>query len=289
MAAGLWMKIILKECGDATLDKVPDILAILYRHMPTIREGSLRQFLAEAVSFLDHHHREAVISSLLSKHLPMDRLSIKALESVLFKSGNERLVRTLRKQRTWILLENPKSHHEGVCLLVSLLLRSGLRTPEIIQSLLPWVNSPTENHRVTSTAFLAQECRATFHFCAPFLGLKRLQTAINEHLDGTAALKPEELQVDICRHLAKENVELLENLYKITITYFCSSWEEIWAVAAKLAGIILEHTDTQRMKWLDLEHLLMSLQVLEKNPSPSVQLVATEIISDICPGRVLGE
>ncbi|CAM4634316.1 unnamed protein product [Lepidochelys olivacea] len=274
-AAGLWMKIILKECGDAMLDKVPDILAILYRHMPTIQEGSLRQFLVEAVSILAHHHQEAVISSLLSKCLPMDsdtaelwrslggdpllatqvlqaliekiktptrtegsitseteidkhlataeplsatcaifevvsalqsskavrellpelfpvllqqvsqtlgqklplptrsgpseirkglqlpegnpcRLSIKALESVLFKGGNERLVRALRKQRTWTLVENPKTHHEGVCLLVRLLLRSGLITPEIIQSLLPWVNSPSENHRVTSTAFLAQ-------------------------------------------------------------------------------------------------------------------------------------
>ncbi|CAM5124924.1 unnamed protein product [Natator depressus] len=450
-AAGLWMKIILKECGDAMLDKVPDILAILYRHMPTIQEGSLRQFLVEAVSILAHHHQEAVISSLLSKGLPMDRLSIKALESVLFKGGNERLVRALRKQRTWTLVENPKTHHEGVCLLVSLLLRSGLITPEIIQSLLPWVNSPSENHRVTSTAFLAQlmsdpmlrekkflkpvlhileekshdrnsivrqmavrglgnlvygapekvkkhkkflmviliralsdpfssevigesmkavakvlkelkekdigssfrdltqqirtyfdneddalrllsfvlfgilarltkrkwkgyfaeqvrqswvtlllhlqdpnprvsvECRATFHLCVPFLGLKRFQTAVNQYLDGTAELKPEELQMDICRHLAKENAELLENLYKSAITYFFSSWEEIRAVAAKLAGIILEHTDRQHMKWLDLEHLLMSLQVLKKDPSPSVQLVATEVLNDICPGRVLGE
>ncbi|CAM4691360.1 unnamed protein product [Caretta caretta] len=569
-AAGLWMKIILKECGGAMLDKVPDILAILYRHMPTIQEGSLRQFLVEAVSILAHHHQEAVISSLLSKRLPMDsdtaelwrslggdpllatqvlqaliekiktpartegnitseaeidrhlaaaeplsatcaifevvsalqsskavrellpelfpvllqqvsqtlgqelplptrsspseiqkglqlpegnpcRLSIKALESVLFKGGNERLVRALRKQRTWTLVENPKTHHEGVCQLVRLLLRSGLITPEIVQSLLPWVNSPSENHRVTSTAFLAQlmsdpmlrekkflkpvlhileekshdrnsivrqmavrglgnlvygapekvkkhkkflmviliralsdpfssevigesmkavakvlkelkekdigssfrdltqeirtyfdneddalrlwsfvlfgilarltkrkwkgyfaeqvrqswltlllhlqdpnprvsvECRATFHLCVPFLGLKRLQTAVNEHLDGTAELKPEELQVDICRHLAKENAELLENLYKSTIMYFFSRWEEIRAVAAKLAGIILEHTDRQRMKWLNLDHLLMSLQFLKKDPSPSVQLVATEVLNDICPGRVLGE
>ncbi|CAM4607387.1 unnamed protein product, partial [Lepidochelys kempii] len=569
-AAGLWMKIILKECGGAMLDEVPDIVAILYRHMPTIQEGSLRQFLVEAVSILAHHHQEAVISSLLSKRLPMDsdtaelwrslggdpllatqvlqaliekiktptrtegsitseteidkhlaaaeplsatcaifevvsalqsskavrellpelfpvllqqvsqtlgqklplptrsspsgirkglqlpegnpcRLSIKALESVLFKGGNERLVRELRKQRTWTLVENPKTHHEGVCLLVRLLLRSGLITPEIIQSLLPWVNSPSENHRVTSTAFLAQlmsdpmlrekkflkpvlhileeksqsrnsivrqmavrglgnlvygapeklkkhkkflmviliralsdpfssevigesmkavakvlkelkekdigssfrdltqeirtyfdneddalrlwsfvlfgilarltkrkwkgyfteqvrqswvtlllhlqdpnprvsvECRATFHLCVPFLGLKRLQTAVNEHLDGTAELKPEELQVDICRHLAKENAELLENLYKSTIMYFFSRWEEIRAVAAKLAGIILEHTDRQRMKWLNLDHLLMSLQFLKKDPSPSVQLVATEVLNDICPGRVLGE
>ncbi|KAH1176203.1 hypothetical protein KIL84_020937 [Mauremys mutica] len=131
---------------------------------------------------------------------------------------------------------------------------------------------------------VSMECKATFHLCFPFLGLKRLQSTINEHLGGTAELKPEKLQVDICRHLVKENAELLENLYKNTIMYFYSSWEEIRAVAAKLAGIILEHTDTQRMKWLDLEHLLMSLQVLEKDPSPTVQLVATELISDICPG-----
>ncbi|CAM5169334.1 unnamed protein product [Eretmochelys imbricata] len=71
-AAGLWVKIILKECGDAMLDKVPDILAILYRYMPTIQEGSLRQFLVEAVSILAHHHQEAVISSLLSKRLLID-------------------------------------------------------------------------------------------------------------------------------------------------------------------------------------------------------------------------
>ncbi|KAM9120614.1 maestro heat-like repeat-containing protein family member 2B [Pangshura tecta] len=84
------------------------------------------------------------------------RFSVQALESVLSKVGNERLGRVLGKQKTWILLENPQTHHEGVCLLVSGLLRSGLVTPEIIQRLLPWVNSPMENFRVTGTAFLAQ-------------------------------------------------------------------------------------------------------------------------------------
>nr|XP_032639885.1 maestro heat-like repeat-containing protein family member 2B [Chelonoidis abingdonii] len=71
-AARPWMKIILKECGDAMLDQVPDILDIIYSHMPTIQKGSLRQFLVEAVSILAHHHLEAVISSLPSKHLLMD-------------------------------------------------------------------------------------------------------------------------------------------------------------------------------------------------------------------------
>uniref|UniRef100_A0A8C4WJN6 Uncharacterized protein n=2 Tax=Gopherus evgoodei TaxID=1825980 RepID=A0A8C4WJN6_9SAUR len=567
-AAGLWMKIILKECGDAILDQVPAILDIIYSHMSNIQEGSLRQFLLEAVPILAHQHLEAVISSLLSKRLPMDsdttelwrslggdpllatqvlqvliekiktstsqegsvtsetetdrhlavaeplsatcaifevvsalqsskavqkllpelfpvllqqvsrtlgqkmplpvissqesfqkdrqhtegnpcRFSVQAFESMLSKVGNVRLMRELREQGTWILLENPQTHHEGVCLLVRVLLRSELVTPEIIQSLLAWVNSPTENYRVTSTAFLAQlmsdpmlrekkflksvlrvleersqdrnsivrqmavrglgnivdgapqkvkkhkkflldiliralhdifssevigesmnalakvlkqlkekdigssfrdltqqirtyfddeddalrsvafvlfgilaqltknkwkayfteqvrkswvtlllhlqdpnpqvsmKCRATFQLCFPFLGLKRLQHVINKHLDDTAKLNPTELQEDICRHLAKENLELLENLYKTTLTYFYSSWEGIRAAAAKLAGIILEHIDMHLMKWLYRGYLLMYLQVLEKDPSPTVQLVATEIISDIRSGGVL--
>ncbi|KAG6921131.1 maestro heat like repeat family member 2B, partial [Chelydra serpentina] len=67
-AAGLWVQIILKECGDTMLDKVPRILEIVYRHMLTIQKGSLRQFLVETVSILAHHHLEAVTSSLLNNH-----------------------------------------------------------------------------------------------------------------------------------------------------------------------------------------------------------------------------
>ncbi|CAM4606876.1 unnamed protein product, partial [Lepidochelys kempii] len=136
------------------------------------------------------------------------------------------------------------------------------------------------------------ECRAMFHLCVPFLGLKRLQTAVNEHLDGTAELKPEELQVDICRHLAKENAELLENLYKSTIMYFFSRWEEIRAVAVKLAGS-WHHPGTHRQAAYEMAEpgpsADVTLQFLKKDPSPSVQLVATEVLNDICPGRVLGE
>uniref|UniRef100_A0A8C8SAM1 Uncharacterized protein n=1 Tax=Pelusios castaneus TaxID=367368 RepID=A0A8C8SAM1_9SAUR len=205
--------------------QVPDILGIIYIRLPTVQQVSLRQFLMEAVCILAHHHLEAVISSLLSKQLPMDsdtaelwrslefsiaaiereegvmvlretsffpvlsfqatcalfevvsalqsrtavqkllpelfvillqqvsrtleeemplprmssrrrlfrkgpqlcvgnpcRLSIEALDAVLSKGVSERLMGTLRNQRTWILLENPETHHEGVCLLVRTLL-----------------------------------------------------------------------------------------------------------------------------------------------------------------------
>uniref|UniRef100_A0A8C8S7W2 Maestro heat-like repeat family member 5 n=1 Tax=Pelusios castaneus TaxID=367368 RepID=A0A8C8S7W2_9SAUR len=232
-------------CSEAPLSLAGflslDILSVIYIRMPTVQQGSLRQLLVEAVSILARHHLEAVISSLLSKRLPMDRyillatsensvmmlrrdvlfsvlsfqatcaifevvsalqsctdvqkllpelsaallqqvsrtvgqempmpgmnsrrrlfrkgqhlcsalflrLSIEALEAVLSKGVNERQMRMLRNQNTWILLENAETHHEGVCL-------SELITAEIVQSLLPWMNSPTENGRVTSTAFFAE-------------------------------------------------------------------------------------------------------------------------------------
>ncbi|XP_029769454.1 complement C3-like, partial [Terrapene carolina triunguis] len=52
--------------------EVPDILVIIYSHMPSIQEGSLRQFLVEAVSILAHRDLETVISSLLGEPLPMN-------------------------------------------------------------------------------------------------------------------------------------------------------------------------------------------------------------------------
>uniref|UniRef100_A0A674J3S8 Maestro/Maestro-like HEAT-repeats domain-containing protein n=1 Tax=Terrapene triunguis TaxID=2587831 RepID=A0A674J3S8_9SAUR len=64
---------------------------------------------------------------------------------------------------------------------------------------------------------VSMECRATFHLCFPFLGLKKLQRAVNEHLGGTAELKPEELQVDICRYLVSELLNCLRLLTGVVV------------------------------------------------------------------------
>uniref|UniRef100_A0A674K2I5 Maestro/Maestro-like HEAT-repeats domain-containing protein n=1 Tax=Terrapene triunguis TaxID=2587831 RepID=A0A674K2I5_9SAUR len=64
---------------------------------------------------------------------------------------------------------------------------------------------------------ISMECRATFQLCFPFLGLKRLQSAINEHLGGTAKLKPEQLHVDICRYLVSELLNCLRLLTGVVV------------------------------------------------------------------------
>ncbi|KAH1174546.1 hypothetical protein KIL84_008537 [Mauremys mutica] len=63
---------------------------------------------------------------------------------------------TVRPSPSQICISDTILYQVRAMLRNDVLLRSGLITPEIIQSLLPWVNSPMENHRVTSTAFLAQ-------------------------------------------------------------------------------------------------------------------------------------
>ncbi|XP_039373732.1 maestro heat-like repeat-containing protein family member 2B [Mauremys reevesii] len=141
------------------------------------------------------------------------RFSVQALESVLSKAGNERLVRVLRTQKTWILLENPQTHHEGVCLLVSGLLRFGLITLEIIQSLLP--GSEVIGESMKALAKVLKELKEK-DIGSSF---KDLTEQIRAYFDD-----------------AKENAELLENLYSTTIASFSSSWEGIRAGAANLAG-----------------------------------------------------
>ncbi|XP_039373711.1 maestro heat-like repeat-containing protein family member 2B [Mauremys reevesii] len=213
--------------------------------------------------------------------------SVQALESVLSKAGNERLVRVLRTQKTWILLENPQTHHEGVCLLVSGLLRFGLITLEIIQSL-PWLMTDPmlrEKKLLKSVLRILEESSEVIGESMKALAkvlkelkekdigssFKDLTQQIRTYFDDEddalrsvafvlfgilaqltkkkrKAYFAEQVRkswVTLLLHLqdpspkvsmAKENAELLENLYSTTITYFSSSWEWIRAVAANLAG-----------------------------------------------------
>ncbi|XP_064360030.1 maestro heat-like repeat-containing protein family member 2B [Dromaius novaehollandiae] len=278
-AAGEWMLIFLKECGREMLLEVPEILTILYDHLPAAQQGSLKEFLFEAVSVLGCYHPEAVTNSLLQRHLPMDsdtvelwrtlgrgifaiemlqllmgkvesaedtparsncldeegsdnlaaleplmvtcairelvyslepresvslllprlfpmllkqisntlgkelpssagrvedepvlvasgegsspcRLSIKALDTVLCKCISEKWMGILRKQNTWAFLENPRTYHEGMCLLTSVLLQTDVVTLTTIRAVLPWLDSPSANLRIMAASFFAELMKA---------------------------------------------------------------------------------------------------------------------------------
>ncbi|XP_067145724.1 maestro heat-like repeat-containing protein family member 2B [Apteryx mantelli] len=282
-AAGKWMRIFLEQRGREILPEVPQVLAVIYDHLPACQQDNLKESLFDAVSVLACYHPEAVTNSLLQRHLPMDndtaelwrtlgrscfaiqvlqllaerleraetssssssrncpedavknkeaalepltatcaifelvsalqtqkavsfllpwlfptlmkqisdtlgkempsspgrveeklvhvvrgedshpcRLSIKALDIVLCKCIDEKWTGILRKRRTWAFLENPQTHHEGMCLLTSVLLRAGVITLAVVNAIFPWLDSPAANLRTTATSFFAELMKHQF-------------------------------------------------------------------------------------------------------------------------------
>ncbi|XP_059575642.1 maestro heat-like repeat-containing protein family member 2B [Alligator mississippiensis] len=100
------------------------------------------------------------------------RLSMETLACAISKGLGERVAADLSKAGTWPLLESPQTHHEGVCQLARTLLPLGVITPQFIGQVLKWASSPTENLRVTGTAFISQL------MCDPVLEDQKLLKAV---------------------------------------------------------------------------------------------------------------
>ncbi|XP_059578013.1 protein maestro [Alligator mississippiensis] len=137
--------------SSCEMAKVPDILGTIFIRMPTMQERSMRGFLLEGVGILAVLYLEAVITSLLAKPLPMDRLSMETLACAISKGLGEREAAELCIAGTWPLLESPQTHQ-----LARALLPLGIITPQFIGQVLKWASSPTENLHVTGTAFISQ-------------------------------------------------------------------------------------------------------------------------------------
>ncbi|XP_068812449.1 maestro heat-like repeat-containing protein family member 2B [Struthio camelus] len=83
-------------------------------------------------------------------------LFVETLELVLARCLEERWLRLLREQGVWASLADPQAHTAGVCLLASVLIRAELVPQRLVQSLFPWLGSPSANLRLTATAFFAE-------------------------------------------------------------------------------------------------------------------------------------
>ncbi|KYO17623.1 hypothetical protein Y1Q_0009276 [Alligator mississippiensis] len=97
---------------------------------------------------------------------------METLACAISKGLGERVAADLSEAGTWPLLENPQMHHEGVCQLARALLPLGIITPQFIGQVLKWASSPTENLRVTGTAFISQV------MCDPVIEEQKLLKAV---------------------------------------------------------------------------------------------------------------
>ncbi|KAM6106983.1 LOW QUALITY PROTEIN: maestro heat-like repeat-containing protein family member 2B [Phoenicopterus ruber ruber] len=87
------------------------------------------------------------------------RFFLSAIEMVLGKCMAQKWMQLLTNRAVWARLEDPLAHPEGVCLLSSVLLRTGLISPSLVKNLLPWLDSCSVKLRVTAMAFFAEVFR----------------------------------------------------------------------------------------------------------------------------------
>ncbi|KAM3855849.1 maestro heat-like repeat-containing protein family member 2B [Vipera latastei] len=84
------------------------------------------------------------------------RLSVSSLKALVLKLTCDPSLAEIREVSIWTLLRDPKTHQEGVCLLIRCLFQNRLLHYKTIQNILPWINSDSQKLRLTGTAFLTE-------------------------------------------------------------------------------------------------------------------------------------
>ncbi|XP_062430350.1 maestro heat-like repeat-containing protein family member 2B [Rhea pennata] len=88
------------------------------------------------------------------------RLSLETLEAVLRACLHGGWLWLLRKQGAWAALEDPRAHHDGVCLLTGVLLLAGVVSLPVVLVVTQWLDSLSANRRVMAAAFCAELMKA---------------------------------------------------------------------------------------------------------------------------------
>ncbi|XP_036611735.1 maestro heat-like repeat-containing protein family member 2A [Trichosurus vulpecula] len=114
--------------------------------------------------------REQDAPSLLwAFSLASPRLTIKTLQGVLSRAGSEEMMYSLVDQGVWTLLEDPRTHIDGMCLLArTMILHISAYSQRFAQLLLPGLDSEFLPWRLSSTAFFIEL------MCDPVLYRKKM-------------------------------------------------------------------------------------------------------------------
>ncbi|CAI5795132.1 heat-like repeat-containing family member 2A [Podarcis lilfordi] len=127
---------------------------------------------------------------------------------------------------------------------------------------------------------VAKACSIAFTSCAPFVGLQDLtgDMEAGQLLADVSGARHIHLMGKVCRQLAKTNPALLGAILADVPQYLCSTWEGVQIAACKLAGILVKTGDTQRLRQLDLDRLLVALRPLCHDPNAAVEIAASEAL-----------
>ncbi|KAM8786647.1 maestro heat-like repeat-containing protein family member 1 isoform 1-T1 [Rhynchonycteris naso] len=133
-------------------------------------------------------------------------------------------------------------------------------------------------HLRDSQAPVAGACRFALRMCGPNLECEELEAAFQKHLQDGRSLHFGEFLNTVCKHLMRYFPDLLGRLVSTSLFYFKSSWEDVRAAAPMFTGFLVLHSEPQHQAQVDLEQLITALQLLLKDPAPTVRGKAAETL-----------
>ncbi|XP_036137123.1 maestro heat-like repeat-containing protein family member 1 isoform X5 [Molossus molossus] len=133
-------------------------------------------------------------------------------------------------------------------------------------------------HLQDPQAPVAGACRFALRMCGPNLECEELAAVFQKHLQDGRGLHFGEFLNTTCKHLMCHFPDLLGRLVSTSLFYFKSSWEDVRAAAPMLTGFLVLHVEPQHRSQVDLEQLTAALQLLLKDPAPTVRVKAAETL-----------
>ncbi|XP_057287917.1 maestro heat-like repeat-containing protein family member 1 [Pezoporus wallicus] len=121
-------------------------------------------------------------------------------------------------------------------------------------------------------------CKFALRMCGPSMGCEGLRAMFRNHLQEGRSLHYGEFINNVCKHLMQSYPEMLNRLLLTNLFYFKSTWADIRAAAPMFIGFLVLHVDEDHCQQVDLDQLISALNLLLKDPVPSVRVKVAETL-----------
>ncbi|XP_027713438.1 maestro heat-like repeat-containing protein family member 1 isoform X2 [Vombatus ursinus] len=121
-------------------------------------------------------------------------------------------------------------------------------------------------------------CKFALRMCGPNMGCEELTALFEKQLHDGRGLHFGEFMNDTSKYLMQNFPDTLGRLINTNLFYFKSCWEDIRAAAPMFIGFLVLHADKVACEQVDLKQLISALQLLLKDPAPTVRIKAAETL-----------
>ncbi|XP_068953129.1 maestro heat-like repeat-containing protein family member 1 isoform X3 [Petaurus breviceps papuanus] len=121
-------------------------------------------------------------------------------------------------------------------------------------------------------------CKFALRMCGPNMECEELIALFEKQLQDGRGLHFGEFMNNTSKYLMQNFPDTLGRLVSTNLFYFKSCWEDIRAAAPMFIGFLVLHADKVACEQVDLNQLILALQLLLKDPAPTVRIKAAETL-----------